>query len=152
MQIAPLNFCNHTLEWDCFVDYTFYYYTEWNMPILSVEIVTRPDEQLRPELAAELANRTGEIFGSAPGTTWVKVILIPKENYAENDSTSENIFPVFVSVLKAKLPTPKSMLAEVSKLTETIAQICDRPQENVHILYMPEAAGRIAFGGKLTRK
>ncbi|MBK6506550.1 MAG: hypothetical protein IPG02_13005 [Ignavibacteria bacterium] len=122
------------------------------MPILSVEIVTRPDEQLRPELAAELSDRTGEVFGSAPGTTWVKVVLIPEEHYSENDCTSGSIHPVFVSVLKEKLPSPESMQAEVAKLTEVIAQICARPLENVHIIYLPEAAGRIAFGGKLTRK
>jgi phenylpyruvate tautomerase PptA (4-oxalocrotonate tautomerase family) len=76
------------------------------------------------------------------------VILISKEYYAENDST-ENFYPVFVSVLKVKLPSLESMQAEVAKLTEAVAQICGRPQENVHILFLPEAAGRIAFGGKL---
>lgn len=121
------------------------------MPILNVEIVTRPDEQLSPQLATELADRTGEIFGSVAGTTWVKVILISNEYYAENDSTSENIYPVFVSVLKVKIPSLESMQAEVAKLTEVIAQICGRPKENIHILYMPEAAGRVAFGGKMVR-
>jgi hypothetical protein len=38
---------------------------------------------------------------------------------------------------------------EASRLTEIIAQVCQRPQENVHIFYLPEGAGRVAFGGKL---
>ena len=38
---------------------------------------------------------------------------------------------------------------EVDRLTAAIAQICDRPAENVHIIYLPEGAGRIAFGGKV---
>jgi len=119
------------------------------MPILNVEIVARPDEYLSPKLATELANRTGEIFGSAPGSTWVKVHLIARENYAENSSVSEDIYPVFVSVLKAKLPSPDSLQAEVAKLTAAIAQVCGRPQENVHIVYLPAGAGRVAFGGKV---
>jgi len=119
------------------------------MPILNVEIVARRDESLSPKLATELANRTGEIFGSAPGSTWVKVHLIARENYAENSSVSEDIYPVFMSVLKAKLPSPDSLQAEVSKLTAAIAQVCGRPQENVHIVYLPAGAGRVAFGGKV---
>ena len=121
------------------------------MPILNVEIITRHKEHFRPELASELANRTGEIFRSGPGETWIKIVFIAKENYAETDSTSENIYPVFVSVLKEKLPSPESMQAEVSKLTEVISKICDRPTENVHIIYLPKAAGRIAYGGKIVQ-
>lgn len=119
------------------------------MPILTVEIVTRPDEYIRPELAQELADRIGEIFGSAPGTTWVKVYLIAQKNYAENITTSEDISPVFVSILKVKLPSPDILQVEVTKLTVAIAQICNRPEENIHIIYLPEGAGRVAFGGKV---
>jgi len=119
------------------------------MPILTVEIVTRPDEYIRPELAQELADRTGKIFGSAPGTTWVKVYLIARENYAENITTSDDISPVFVSILKAKLPSPVFLQVEVDKLTVAIAQICGRPEENIHILYLPEGTGCVAFGSKM---
>ena len=56
------------------------------MPILDVEIVLEPGESLRPELAGELADRVGEVFGAAPGTTWVKVRAIPAEHYAENQT------------------------------------------------------------------
>ena len=119
------------------------------MPILNVEIVNRPDEHIRPDLAMELASRTGEIFDSPPGSTWVKIFLIARENYAENIITSEIISPIFVSVLKAKLPSPDKLKIEVAKLTTAIAQICDRPQEHIHIFYLPEGTGRVAFGGKL---
>ena len=119
------------------------------MPILNVEIIMRPDEHIRPELARELADRTGEIFGSSPGSTWVKVYLLARENYAENMTTSEDICPVFVSVLKAKLPSPDLLQVEVAKLTAAVAQICGRPQENIHIIYLPEGMGRVAFGGKM---
>ena len=119
------------------------------MPILNVEIIMRPDESIRPELARELADRTGEIFGSSPGSTWVKVYLLARENYAENIIASEDICPVFVSVLKAKLPSPDLLQVEVAKLTAAVAQICGRPQENIHIIYLPEGMGRVAFGGKM---
>jgi phenylpyruvate tautomerase PptA (4-oxalocrotonate tautomerase family) len=118
------------------------------MPILDVEIVVRPGEQFDSDLAAELADRSGQIFGSPPGNTWVKVRFIAPENYAENDS-QEELFPVFVSILKARLPLAGDLQAEIAQLTGTIAQICDRPQENVHIFYLPPGAGRVAFGGQL---
>lgn len=118
------------------------------MPILDVEIVVRPGEQFGSDLTAKLADRLGHIFGSPPGNTWVKVRFIAPENYAENDS-QEELFPVFVSILKAHLPPADDRQAEIAQLTAAIAQICDRPRENVHILYLPPGAGRVAFGGKL---
>lgn len=120
------------------------------MPILDAEIVTRPGEQFGPELAVELANRAGQIFASLPGNTWVKVRFIAPENYAENDATPGDVYPVFVSVLKARLPATDDLQAEIAQLTTGIAQICNRPPENVHILYLPPGAGRVAFGGNVT--
>jgi phenylpyruvate tautomerase PptA (4-oxalocrotonate tautomerase family) len=117
------------------------------MPILEVEIVTRPQETLPPNLAGELANRAGEVFGAPPGSTWVKLRVIPSEYYAENGGAAEGVYPVFVSVLKARLPEPDALQNEVDQLTALIAQVCARPPVNVHILYQPAAAGRIAFGG-----
>lgn len=119
------------------------------MPILSVEIVTYPGESFRPGLAQELADQTGKILGSEPGGTWVKVHLLTRNGYAENDSTNEEILPVFVSVLRSKLPAPDELQEEITRLTEAVAQLCDRPRENVHIIYQPEGAGRAAFGGRL---
>ena len=120
------------------------------MPILEIEIVTRPGESLRPSLAAELAQRAGKVFASPLGGTWVRLHPLPAEYYAENrDGPEMNPFPVFVSVLKAGLPRPAEMQAEVRSLSEVIAELCSRPVENVHILYLPQAAGRLAFGGIL---
>ena len=120
------------------------------MPILDVEIVLEPGESLRPELAGELADRAGEVFGAAPGTTWVKLRAIPAEHYAENQTgRPSDVYPVFVSVLKAKLPPLDERQREVTRLTEAVARVCRRPPENVHILYLPEGAGRMAFGGTL---
>ncbi len=38
---------------------------------------------------------------------------------------------------------------EVAALTPAIAAICARLPENVHILYQPDGAGRVAFGGRV---
>lgn len=119
------------------------------MPILRVEIVTRPGQAIRPGIAQELADRTAGIFDSEPGGTWVSVHVLDRDFYAENNSAAADIFPVFVSVLKAKLPSPETLQMEITRLAEAVAHICDRPKENVHILYQPEGAGRIAFGGRL---
>ena len=120
------------------------------MPILDVEIVLEPGEALRPGLAGELADRAGEVFGAAPGTTWVKLRAIAAEHYAENETgRPTDIYPVFVSVLKAKLPPLDERRHEVMRLTEAMARACRRPPESVHIQYLPEGAGRMAFGGTL---
>jgi phenylpyruvate tautomerase PptA (4-oxalocrotonate tautomerase family) len=120
------------------------------VPILDVEIVLRPGEAIRRGLAAELADRAAEVFGGAPQTTWVKVTGLTTDQYAENGPESlEDVQPVFVSVLKAKLPRPDEMQEEISRLVAAIAQVCRCPQERVHVLYLPEGAGRVAFGGKL---
>ena len=118
------------------------------MPILDVEIVLKPSEMLSRDLAPELANRAGEVFGAAPGTTWVKVSAIAAEHYAENGGPPEGVYPVFVSVLKAKLPTAAELQTEIASLTAAVAQVCARPPENVHVIYLPEGSGRVAFGGK----
>lgn len=119
------------------------------MPILEVEIVIRPSEVLHPQsLVSELANRAGDIFLAAPGTTWVKLRALGSEYYAENGCAAGEYFPVFVTVLKASLPDPSTMQREIAALTAAVAQACGRPPENVHIFYLPAAAGRAAFGGK----
>lgn len=118
------------------------------MPILDIEVVRHPGETLDHKLVVDLANRAGEIFGSPAGSTWVKLRSLSQENYAENGSNSTvDCFPVFVSVLIARFPSPEKMQIEVAKLTAAIAKVCARPEENVHIIYLPEGAGRVSFGG-----
>ena len=119
------------------------------MPILDVEIVLGPDERLNPQLAAELADRVGELLDAAPGTVWVKVRAIRTEDYAENGIADLEVFPVFVSILKGRQLRGSEREAEVATLTSAIAEVCGRPAANVHIVYEPDASGRIAFGGVL---
>jgi phenylpyruvate tautomerase PptA (4-oxalocrotonate tautomerase family) len=118
------------------------------MPIVDVEIVG--SESVAGDLAARLADMAGQVFGSPPAGTWVRVRLLPRHLYAENDTpVPEGWYAVFVTVLKAQRPTGADLETEVRALTEGVARLCGRPTENVHILYESDAQGRIAFGGRL---
>jgi phenylpyruvate tautomerase PptA (4-oxalocrotonate tautomerase family) len=120
------------------------------MPILDVQIVLRPGEESPAGLAAAIAEATASIFGAPPGNTWVLVKALPASAYAEDSSPpGEGIFPVFVSVLKARGGSTEKLREEALRLTQAIATTCQRPPENVHILYEPEGVGRISFGGHL---
>jgi phenylpyruvate tautomerase PptA (4-oxalocrotonate tautomerase family) len=119
------------------------------MPILDVEVVTGPGELLEAGLARQLANIAGDILGSEPGGTWVKVRALPSGQYGENGDLLAEIRPVFVSVLMGQRPAEETIKHQAERLAASFAQACGRPKENVHILYQPSAAGRIAFGGEL---
>ena len=119
------------------------------MPIVDIEIVLKPNEIVQSEIVEELADQLGEIFGSPKGTTWVKVHALTHDYYAESGGTPDGVFPVFVSILKSKLPSTEEMQKEVEMITGAVAQICGRPSGNVHVIYLPEGRGRVAFGGKI---
>ena len=118
------------------------------MPIVDVEIVGQ--ESVDGDLAARLADMAGQVFGSPPASTWVRVRHLPKHFYAENSTeTPEGWSSVFVTILKAQRPVGAALEAEIRALTDGIASVCGRPAECVHILYEPDARGRISFGGRL---
>ena len=120
------------------------------MPVLEVEIVLRPGETLPPGLAAALAESAGEVFNTPPGTTWVRLRSLDTAYYAESGGgPTGGVFPVFVAVLKRSLPGMEQRRVEAARLAAAVAQACGRPVENVHILYLPEGDGRMAFGGVL---
>ena len=120
------------------------------MPILEIDIVTRTGERLPNNLARSLADAAGDALDTSTGQTWVKLRTMPVEHYAENGcDLPADVSPVFVTVLKVRLPDPKQLAKESKQLAETIARVCDRPSDNVHILYLPSAIGRMAFGGNL---
>lgn len=120
------------------------------MPILRIAIVLRHGEGLPSNLARRLADATGAVFGSPPGHTWIVLSEISGEQYAENHNHPvERPSPVFAHVLRSQLPAPEALAAEAAALAAAIAQICGRPAEQVHIIYEPAGAGRVAFGGVL---
>ncbi len=117
------------------------------MPIVEIEIVLKPNEIIQGITVEELADQLGEIFGSPRGTTWVKVRGLERDHYSENGGRPDDVFPVFVSVLKSILPGKDEMQREVEMITGAVAQLYGRPSGNVHVIYLPEGKGRVAFGG-----
>jgi phenylpyruvate tautomerase PptA (4-oxalocrotonate tautomerase family) len=118
------------------------------MPIVDVEIITA--ESLDKGLGAAIAEMAAQVFGGPPGSIWVRIRALPPEHYAENGvAVPEGWSSVFVTVCKARRPTGVALESEVRALTEGVARVCGRSVEHVHILYEPDAQGRIAFGGKL---
>jgi phenylpyruvate tautomerase PptA (4-oxalocrotonate tautomerase family) len=120
------------------------------MPILDVDIVVADDEVLDAALPSQLADAAGEVFGAVAGSAWVRVRPVPRAQYAENGGgPPEGVHPVLVRVLVAEVPTGSELRNQVHRLTAAIAKVCERPPENVHLVYEPPARGRVAFGGKL---
>jgi phenylpyruvate tautomerase PptA (4-oxalocrotonate tautomerase family) len=119
------------------------------MPILDVELVLAPGETPVSDLAGRLADAAGEVLGTEARRTWVKLRFIEANLYAENGGAAEGMYPVFVTVHKARVPAPDELRDEVGRLTRALAGVCDRPPEHVHVLYQHEGNGRVAFGGTL---
>ncbi|MHC4550176.1 MAG: tautomerase family protein [Planctomycetota bacterium] len=118
------------------------------MPILEVEMVGAPAG--RDPLAQRVADAAGEVLGTPPAETWVRLRVLDPQDYAENGGrTPDDLRPVFVSVLQARPPDGEARAREARALTEAVAKACGRPPARVHVLYQPPAAGRIAFGGRL---
>ena len=129
------------------------------MPVLDIEIVasnpTHPStgsgQVLPANLTQSLADAAAQVFGTPQGTVWVKVRVIPSVQYAEDNGTPLGVYPVFVTVLKSRVPEGSALEDEIARLTQVIARVLNRPDTNVHILYQPDGAGRVAFGGKLVK-
>lgn len=120
------------------------------MPIVDVELVAAPNGALAAGLAQSLADAVGRTFKSPPGQTWVRVHILARERYAENDSSVELAeLPVFVTVLKRAPPVKAELADEISALTSAIAQVLGRAMSCVHVEYAPAAVGRLSFGGTL---
>lgn len=122
------------------------------MPIVDIEVVTGAvdPEVVDKETLQLLADELGSVFGSDPGETWVRLRSIDHDAYAENGGVPGSpVRPVFVSILRAELPERAALRREMRRVAEIVARMLDRPRENVHVLYAPDARGRIGFGGTL---
>ena len=120
------------------------------MPILDVELVLEDWETVPSDLASRLADAAGAVFGTPAGRTWVRVRRLARADYAENGGgPPTGVRPVFANVLVSRLPSPSRVREDIERLTRAIAAVCGRPIENVHVMFLPDAAGRVAFGGTL---
>jgi len=118
------------------------------VPILDVEIVGPLARSAKKNLVQRLADACGELLDLPQGRTWVRLRFLPLDQYAEHGGLPKGVKPVFVTVLRAAPPTGRSLEREMQALGAAVAKVCDRPAENVHVLYEPPGAGRVAFGGR----
>ncbi len=120
------------------------------MPILELDYIKTVDSSPRQGLAQRVADAAGEVLAAAPGSTWVKLRALAREDYAENGSElAEDLAPVFVRVLLAQPPEAAARILMARQLADAVARCFQRPADQVHILFEPAALGRIAFGGVL---
>ena len=122
------------------------------MPIVTVEVVTGANYGIAQDLAQSLADAIGRALKSPPGQTWVRVRSVRRDQYAENEAPLDAAqLPVFVTILKRQAPQRAELEAEVTVLTDAVAQVIGRSVACVHIEYAPAAAGRLSFGGVLVQ-
>jgi phenylpyruvate tautomerase PptA (4-oxalocrotonate tautomerase family) len=127
------------------------------MPIVTLEtlsdgLFSSEDALPTSDQLQSLADALGALFGSQPSGTWVRARQQQRAYYAENMiEISRDMRPVIVEILKSELGTEKERAIEAAAVCALVAQTLGRSTENVHVIYQPEARGRVAFGGKLVR-
>jgi phenylpyruvate tautomerase PptA (4-oxalocrotonate tautomerase family) len=120
------------------------------MPIVDIHYVCSKGAPSDPPSAQQLADTLGRVFDSPPGRTWVRLHLLPREHYAENDVTLDDAaLPVFVIVLLARRPTADVFAVQTRAITQSVAGCFGRRAERIHVEYASPASGRLAFGGRL---
>jgi len=123
------------------------------LPIVDVEIVTDgvdvDDGDVSAGLAQTLADDIGECLGAAVGTTWVRLRTLPRQRYAESGGGPSGPPPIFVTVLSRRRPEGARMSAIVAEVTAVVAGRTGRPSDRVHVVFDADAAGRVAFGGRI---
>ena len=115
-------------------------------PVVDVEFTG----EVAKDTAQRLADALGEVFGSPPAETWVKVHTLEQHRYAENHSTlAAGIRPVWVKVLKGTAPVGDEAAVLALSIADAVAAACRLPVGNIHVIFEPDALGRVAFGGRL---
>jgi len=122
------------------------------VPVIDIEIVASDSTQGLPaDLTQALADMAAKVFNAPQGTVWVKARIIPLAHYAEDNGILEGVHPVFVTVLKSRVPGGSALESEIAQLTKGIAKALARSEFNIHIIYQSDGTGRVAFGGKLVK-
>ena len=121
------------------------------MPIIRLEMVLAADEAPPAgDTLQALADRFGDCLGSGPGETWVSLVIIGRDRYRENGGAlPADIRPCFAHVLRYRQPGADRLAADAAALAEIMAAGLGRSPENMHIIFEPDGAGRVAFGGRL---
>jgi phenylpyruvate tautomerase PptA (4-oxalocrotonate tautomerase family) len=124
------------------------------MPIVEVELIGAADA-VRPE---RLAEALGAAMSVPPGSLWLTLRSTPATQYCENGgenggepfSAVDATLPVFVRVLarhRADAQPGAQSDASALRIAEAVAALTGRPRERVHVIFEPDARGRVYFGG-----
>ena len=97
--------------------------------------------------SSELARAIGKAIGAADGTVWVTLTQRPVGDYAENGPPLQPL-PVFVRVL-ARGEDPSTRATWAQAIGGAVATTLERPPDRVHVIFEPDADGRVFFGGQL---
>ncbi|MEM9083078.1 MAG: hypothetical protein AAGB34_05725 [Planctomycetota bacterium] len=120
------------------------------MPIVTIQIVQKDPKAIDRQTVQRLADELGEVFSTEPGRVWVRIQSLPHAHYAESTRTeSETPSPVFVEVLQSALPGEDELARMAKEIGAVISRGIERDPDLVHVLFLPGASGRIAFGGRL---
>jgi phenylpyruvate tautomerase PptA (4-oxalocrotonate tautomerase family) len=120
------------------------------MPIVEVELVS--DDEPGPGLASLLANEIGRAMNAAEGSTWVRLRTLRRDHYGESGGPlPKDVQPVFVTVTTQHRPGADQLSVVVEKMTSSVAHTTGHPRQNVHVIFAPDAAGRVAFGGRVVQ-
>ncbi len=113
------------------------------MPILEIDVVTR-DGPVSIDTGS-LAHALGAALDAVPGSVWVRVRHLPAADYAENGAQPDPL-PVFVRVV-ARIVDGTRLPQHARVIAAEVATALHRPRERVHVIFEPDARGRIFFGG-----
>jgi phenylpyruvate tautomerase PptA (4-oxalocrotonate tautomerase family) len=119
------------------------------VPIVDVVIVS--DDASWPGLAQTLADGIGDALGAPIGTTWVRLRALDRNRYAESGGADADADagPVFVEIISRRAPDGPQLSNAVVDIVRAVARATGLPAERVHVIFEPDGAGRIAFGGRL---
>jgi phenylpyruvate tautomerase PptA (4-oxalocrotonate tautomerase family) len=116
------------------------------VPMVEVELIS--NEEPGPGLADLLADQIGLALQAAEGSTWVRLRVVRRDHYGESGGPlGDSVKPVFVTITSRHQPAREQFAEVVEQITSAVARATGHPRQNVHVIFAPDAAGRVAFGG-----
>jgi phenylpyruvate tautomerase PptA (4-oxalocrotonate tautomerase family) len=116
------------------------------MMLLDVEVVGKQAGDPPTErLAERIADAVSKAFGMPAGQLLVKVQKVAASHYAENAAPRKSL-PVFVRVL-VRTRDPSVWPNRAATLCAAVGEATSRERAGVHVIFEPDATGRVFFGG-----
>ena len=113
------------------------------MPTVDIEVVTHTSETaVSKEQLQSLVDELGDLFGSEPGGTWVRLRSLDRRDYAENRTPIDgSVRPTFVSVLRDEWPDAVELRREMAGIAEVVARSSTGPGETYTCCIPPAPRG-----------